>query len=77
MEQTEVKKEQIYQAGNVKNIVTTDESKVRTCDDTNTYDPFEIQHGKTDSDQISIRMGGRGVGSRAEKSRFPSVDTAV
>lgn len=57
MEQTEVKKEPIYQAGNVNNIVTKDESKARTCDDTNTYDPFEIQPCKTDSDQISMQDG--------------------
>jgi hypothetical protein len=61
LEQTQVKKETTHQASTVKNIFAPDEIKARMSDETNTSNPFEIQPGKTDIDQISIldrRAGG-------------------
>ena len=57
MEQTEVKKEPIYQTSNVKDIIAPDESKTRMNDNNNTSNRFELHPGKTDNNQISILNG--------------------
>ena len=57
MDQTEVKKEPIYQTSNVKDIIAPIESKTRKNDNNNTSNRFELHPGKTDINQISILNG--------------------